>query len=336
MSNETRTGPSLLHIIANDYFLTEFILDSVVDDPLIKIHTHPKSRHGLFGSIRKVLDAYSIKVFRKSLTLPGKYIDELSEITSNDSVLIFGIDNPKELKIAARFIHSKNTSIFLWNPIVGYKQKTSKLARKIEEIKRIGQVVTFDPRDGDTFKIKTVNQVYRNVDQFNKNSKEPLRWDVYFVGQDKNRKKFLEELQSKLSEKNISSNFIIIRDRGKKYPAAEVKNLHSESIDYHENVLNITQSRCLLEILQENQTGPSIRCLEALFFNKKLITNNASISSDELYHPDRVLILNNVSSQAVADFLSRPLPERSAHLLKKYEFKHWCRQFMIAGKNQDQ
>lgn len=327
MSNELPANQRLLHIIANDYFLTRFLLDSVADDALIDIYIHPKLKHGFVSSIKKIFDAHILNSTKESLTLPREYINNLAKIRSNDPVLIFGIDNPKELRILSRFIPSKNRSIFLWNPISGSNQKHSKLARRIDSIKKIGKVFTFDPHDGETFKIEIVNQVYRSVEPFVGNIGANIKWDLYFIGQDKGRLKILQSIEAAATKQGLISNFAIIKDKHRTYHTPESKSLSSKPVDYRENISNVLQSRCLLEILQANQTGPSIRCMEAIFFNKKLITNNAHMRLSELYHPDRILILGDDNHNEIADFLSRPIPANSDELLKKYEFKQWCRQF---------
>lgn len=52
-------------------------------------------------------------------------------------------------------------------------------------------------------------------------------------------------------------------------------------------------SRCILDINQENADGYTSRFLEAVMFNKRLLTDNKSIASSEFYSEDNIQIIDN-------------------------------------------
>ena len=54
-------------------------------------------------------------------------------------------------------------------------------------------------------------------------------------------------------------------------------------ISYQEVLEKISESNCILEILQEKQKTQSIRYFEAVAYNKKLLTNNPNIFSLPFY-----------------------------------------------------
>ena len=58
-----------------------------------------------------------------------------------------------------------------------------------------------------------------------------------------------------------------------------------KSIPYSNVLKNVSESNCILEILQNNQAGPSLRFFEAVFYNKKLLTNNCHIVDFPYYNP---------------------------------------------------
>ena len=51
-------------------------------------------------------------------------------------------------------------------------------------------------------------------------------------------------------------------------------------------------ARAFLEILQPGQSGMTIRTLEALFLNRKLITNNNNARTLDIYHPNNIYVLD--------------------------------------------
>lgn len=87
------------------------------------------------------------------------------------------------------------------------------------------------------------------------------------------------------------------------------------------------RARCLLEITQANQSGLTVRCLEALFFDKKLITNNTSVRKLPFYNPARFFVLEQDDPATIAAFLAAPLPALPPGALDPYDFSHWVKQF---------
>ena len=98
-------------------------------------------------------------------------------------------------------------------------------------------------------------------------------------------------------------------------------------MEYSENIIQIQKSRCLFELLQGNQSGQTIRSLESAFFQKKLITNNASIRDTPLYDPARVFIIGEDNPDDIKKFMARPFDKVPEIILKKYDFKNWIKQF---------
>jgi hypothetical protein len=89
----------------------------------------------------------------------------------------------------------------------------------------------------------------------------------------------------------------------------------------------------ILEIMQEGQVGMTLRSLEALVLNKKLITNNINIVNDELYHPNNVYILgydNKYSS--IKEFLNAPFTEWDEELIKKHDIHSWLYENIISPR----
>ena len=70
-----------------------------------------------------------------------------------------------------------------------------------------------------------------------------------------------------------------------------------------------------------------MRSIEALFFNCKLITNNASIIDCEFYHPSRIFVIGRDRPEALQAFLQSPVEVASEELLSKHEIRSWLRKF---------
>jgi len=322
------TSSPKLHIIGNQFFLTEFLLESVRNEPNIAIHFHPRKKRGAHRSLLKLWEAYSYWPMKGSLFFPEDYVSQLGQIGEEDSVLIFGIENIKELRIIKKLISSRKISIFTWNPVVDYNQNKWFRSIHIESLKKIGVVFTFDPLNARDYNLQLIDQVYRDVSEFQTvNLQSNTIRDVYFVGQDKGRLSQLRYWEELLRSMAIRVLFVVVGDRNKRYSLQEKEFLSPQGLSYQDNIRNILGSDCLFEIVQSNQSGLTVRSMEAFFFGKKLITNNKWICQAPLYSPDHVFIIGKDNIADLHDFLAKPISRLSSAELRRYEFKSWCQQF---------
>ena len=100
-----------------------------------------------------------------------------------------------------------------------------------------------------------------------------------------------------------------------------------EWVSYPEYLKRARQSMCMLEILQNGQSGMTVRTLEALFFNKKLITDNKSALGFPFYHPDNIYILDKNCNDNLIDFMKRPYHNISEDIIAPYRIENWIKQF---------
>ena len=99
-----------------------------------------------------------------------------------------------------------------------------------------------------------------------------------------------------------------------------------DALVYKDYLEKVKSSKVLCEINQENQSGLTVRALEALFFKKKLITNNVSIKEYDFYHPANILVLNeNTTEQELAHFLAVPFENVDEQIIRNYEVNSWVK-----------
>ena len=67
--------------------------------------------------------------------------------------------------------------------------------------------------------------------------------------------------------------------------------VYEKRLSYPDYLKKAASSSIILEIMRPGHAGLSLRPLEALFFRKKLITDNPAIRNSEVYHPDNIFIL---------------------------------------------
>ncbi|WP_440106452.1 hypothetical protein [Acidovorax sp. BL-A-41-H1] len=316
----------MLHIIANPFTLTEFLLDSLPVDQRARVQIHPKRIKGVAYSLLKAADAwlpFRLPGFRP---FPQPYLEALQAIPEDAAVLIFGIENIKDLRILRKYLRTRRVAVFTWNPVIDYQQNHRVRQVHIRQLKGLGfRVFTFDPEDARQYDLTLTQQVYRQVDAHRRDA--PADWDIYFLGQDKNRFDTLRALGEQWQAAGLRTRLQMVPEPGRSYPATPAVELLARSIDYEANIDAINRSRCLLEITQANQNGLTVRCLEALFFGKKLITSNPAVRGLPWYDPGRFFIVGQDDARGVGAFLDAPLPELPRDLLLPHDFAHWVRQF---------
>lgn len=98
-----------------------------------------------------------------------------------------------------------------------------------------------------------------------------------------------------------------------------------EPISYYENLINVSKSRGLIDIIDSTiHGGLSFRIFEALGYDKKLITTNENILNYDFYNENNMFYVNNnIDSLDFEDFLNNPLQNLDPSIKKKYSFTNW-------------
>jgi len=318
----------MLHIIANRFTLTEFLLDSLPADQRGRVAMHPRRIKGVGYSLLKALDAFVPFRLPGFRPFPAEYLQQLETIAPDDSVLVFGIENIKDLRIVRKYLATRQVSVFTWNPVMDYQQTPWVRRQHIRQLKGLGfRVFTFDPGDAQRYGLTLVKQVYRPVESFRESV--PDDFDIYFLGKDKHRFERLQSLGETWRAQGLRIRLQVIAEPGERHPESAVVDVRPDALGYRENMALIQRSRCLLELVQANQTGLTIRCLEAMFFDRKLITNNPQVKHLPFYDPARFFVLGQDDLSAMPRFLAAGTTPLSADDLAGYAFPDWIRQFEV-------
>lgn len=167
-------------------------------------------------------------------------------------------------------------------------------------------ILTFNPIDAEEYKLILCPPFVPDfgVEIF---EKKDYKSDVFFVGKDKGRLDTLIRLFDDFSKNGLICDFYICGVDKKKqiYP----DRIHyNKFLSYKEVVSKTAMSKCVLNVLQNNSNGITLRDLESINMGKILITNNYYIKSTSLYDPKRVL------------FLDKPIP---FEYIKSYKNSKW-------------
>lgn len=96
------------------------------------------------------------------------------------------------------------------------------------------------------------------------------------------------------------------------------------NISLEENLKNIETSDIIIDILNNANGGISFRAFEALYYTKKLITNNTNITQYDFYDDHNILIwTDHITPEEIQSFLKKPYRSPNQEIIYKYSFTNW-------------
>jgi len=270
-----------------------------------------------YSSYRSV--SFFQRIIRRFFILLGLpmhywYDNWKNQLPRVETVIVFAIRGGETI---INYIMSKNKNIRLklwyWDPvyrIYSPEQFDSLCCEKW----------SFDPTDCKSYQMKHNTGFYFNNIQIPHTN---VTYDVCFVGYDKGRRKEIESIEHLLVKINCKTNFYIVDDDAAKrnYKGARPRKSYQQILEI------VAGSKAILDVLQENQTGFTIRPMEALFFKKKLITTQLSIKGQDFYHPDNIFLLGIDDIESLPTFLHKPLHEIPKSVVDRYDFISWINRF---------
>lgn len=85
----------------------------------------------------------------------------------------------------------------------------------------------------------------------------------------------------------------------------------------------VDESKIVLDVQHPKQTGLTMRTIEMIGMNKKLITTNATIKYYDFYNPNNISIVDRYNVQIDADFLNKKYEPLEEGLYEKYSLQSW-------------
>ena len=226
-------------------------------------------RFFLFRVLRKLHVIKDMPLNLKMFT--GNWKNHISEF---DNWIFFYdyVNFEKVIKVIKK--GNPNARFFFYSWDIDYK------FNDLERLKKIGACGSFDKKFVDDFGVKYWGQFYntKGIGTFLE-KKESITSDYLFLGQDKGRKQILDSIGSALTNAGLAGE-IVITSKALQVP-------------YQDYLRMVKKTKCLIDIVQDNQTGLTYRVMEALFFDKKLITNNKFIKNCDFYMPQNVYVLGD-------------------------------------------
>lgn len=250
--------------------------------------------------------------------------DWKKHLTTARQVIIFDYGYQKGMETYIKKVNpSCKVYLFFWN-IITEKQKNHKLFTDKTAI------YSTDKGCCEKYHFK-YNHIFYTRDYYRPYS--PVHRDrLFFLGVDKGRAPFIQELKKLLEKSGLTCDIrILTHSKNTAYRASLSDVLTTSFLQYSEYCKEIERSGVLLDINQEGQLALTMRVLESIYFSKKLITNNEDIVHYDFYHENNIYLLPkqlaDISPEDIRSFLEKPFIPYSEETLAHYDFEHWKNSF---------
>ena len=258
-----------------------------------------------------------------SAGLPGKrpvLNDWIDEIKNYDEIILFDTGNAIGLIrwIKGRY-PDKRVILYYWSPVAETAHE--------QEARDLGaELWSFDPGDCKKYGLHYNSQFFigENMQPHTANGKTDAA-DVFFVGQDKDRAKTLTDLKTLFERNGIRWYFNLVRYKGTD-PSPDLP--YYGPMKYGEVLENVAASKAVIDLVYGEQTGLTLRPLEALYYKKKLITNMKNIVNFRIYDPENIFLLGADDPDKLPAFITSPYDDRNhAALCDYYDMAGWIGRF---------
>ena len=150
--------------------------------------------------------------------------------------------------------------------------------------------------------------------------------DIFYVGTGTpDRIKCATKISEYANKKHLKLNLILgipnhvsIQNKG------GIKFIH-DGISFEENWQNLMQSKAVLDLKLPHHDGLSFRFFEAIYYKKKIITDNVNVKNYDFYHPDNIFITDYENFSGLKEFLDKPYYEIDEKIVNKYGVENWLK-----------
>jgi hypothetical protein len=103
------------------------------------------------------------------------------------------------------------------------------------------------------------------------------------------------------------------------------KHIKRKKLSIYQTLSLLNNADCILDISPLNQNGLTLRCLDAIGMNKKLITTNKDIKKYDFYDPANILVIPPATIEDIPSFLEKPKVAVPDEIKEKYSISFWVK-----------
>ena len=256
-----------------------------------------------------------------------------AQITKDDNVcFIFNSSRASSIDISfykyLRAHYKCKLVLQLWNPI---DWDRGKVKYDIEEMKNIMDMVcTYNVLDAQKYKVTLYPYILFQLQNIIVKPFNDRDTDVLFIGQDKGRMQYIEDMYKSLTSRGLKCDFYIINPLRK----CQVGEIHiCDWISYIDLIKKTENTKCIVNVLQAGAEGVTIRDVEAYNYGCFMITNNPSPELKNIYNEEQLIDIDNISDAIIQKIKSRKNPfERRLNTNTLDNFLNWTEDSVMSSE----
>lgn len=248
--------------------------------------------------------------FKLALPFENIWLEHWTKVLSKYDTIVIGETSNSDYM--AKFIHRNypQKRIIIW-----YRNSVSKSSLSPNDIDRnISEIWSFDKDDCHKYSMRYNGQFYMRSPYYTEYG--GAEYDAFFIGRDKGRLGEILDVKDRLDKLGLKTVFKIV-------------GYNSKPISYKECLDFIAKSKIIVDIQGAWQQGMTLRPMESLFYQKKLITNNIDLANMDFYNSDNIFILGKDNMDALGNFCCIEHTEVKNSIIAKYGLKRWVENFGI-------
>lgn len=158
--------------------------------------------------------------------------------------------------------------------------------------RRYDYIITYNYEEAQKYKIQFYELPYTKL---NLRENNIIKYDLFFVGNAKNRLNSIHELYLEATKFGLKCGFWIngVQEEDK---LRNTDIVYNESIRYMQYLTLMMKSRCIVDLCQKNDKT-TLRYNEAIVYNKKLLTDDRTCIYKTLYNDKYIRILPSILNE---------------------------------------
>jgi hypothetical protein len=276
------------------------------------------------GLMKNKIMSYYLKIFEKAAEKEYDYIF----VVNIEAML------PELLAILRKQQPGAKFVLYMWDSIQNKKQT-------LESLPFFERVCSFDPNDAKNIPGVTFRPLFY-IDRYAQNRTlcSQVDTDLTFIGTvHSDRYSLIEELKKQMKGLGLSSYFFMFfpssilflykKLKEIKFRRAKLSEFEFKPLSQSDTLQHIMSSNVILDIQHPAQTGLTMRTIEILGADKKLITTNADIVNYDFYDSQNILLIDRHNPVINRLFFETDYKSVNADVKYKYSIEGWLKEILV-------
>ena len=284
------------------------------------------------GAFCKIMVRYGVAIYRPAILNYYRSVVAQNKDKDYDYVFIVKSEatNEKVVKLLRAAYPKAQFILYLWDSVENIPNGKNKLGL-------FDRVLTFDPEDAEEYGLILRPLFYCKEYEAEVVNKSDYRYEVAFIGTAHTiRPRIAMQLADQCAKRGKESFYYLFLPHplvflynkvfNPAYRTVRKADINFKSLSAKEVQAVYDDCRCILDVEHIAQRGLTMRTIEMIGSNRKLITTNKSIEKYDFYNKNNICIIDREKPVVREDFWEseyEPLPQE---ILKRYSLRAFVKE----------